>query len=457
MKLDRSKKPSASVELSFILPVVENFKLNNALDVIFVKRSHLPILRLNLVVNGGSKTDPIHKKGLANLLTLMIDEGAGEYNGLELMDEFDMLGTNFDLNCNNDGVYIGLRTLKENADRSIELFSKVITKPHFDDISFTREKRKILTRMIQLRDDPEEIASSVFECIVLGREDSYSFPIMGYEDDINNISIEDIKGFYNSFFVPNNSALIAVGDISKEELAEKLNFYLHDWSPKVLDNESYKSKVKESPGVYLIHKEDSVQSEIRIGHISEKRGKHDYFPRTLLNTILGGQFSSRINLNLREDKGYTYGAFSRFNYFKECAFFYASTSVGIENTGNAIKEIIRELNLIKEGVTENELEFAQSSTIGKFPANFETNRQIAHNLTTKYLYNLPNDYFHTYLDRIRDVSIEHVNKSAIDHIHTDKLVILIVGDKEKLIPQLRGITSDKITELDYLGKEIGAI
>jgi zinc protease len=457
MKLDRSIKPSPSVELSFVLPEVENFKLNNALDVIFVKRNNLPILRLNLVINSGSKTDPIHKKGLANLFTMMIDEGADEYNGLELMDEFDMLGTNFDLSCNNDGVYIGLRTLSENADRSIELFSKVVTRPHFDDKSFAREKRKILTRLIQLKDDPEEIASSVFEYIVLGKEDPYSFPIIGYEDDINNVTIEDIKNVYNSLFVPNNSALIAVGDISKEELSEKLNYYLRNWKPKVLDVESYKPKVKESPGIYLIHKGDSVQSEIRIGHTSKKRDKHDYFSRTLLNTILGGQFSSRINLNLREDKGYTYGAFSRFNYFKECAFFYASTSVGIENTGNAVKEIIKELNLIKEGVTEKELEFAQLSTIGKYPANFETNRQIAHNLTTKYLYDLPNDYFHTYLDRIRDVSIEQVNKSAIDHIHTEKLVILVVGDKEKLIPQLREITSEKITELDYLGKEISII
>jgi zinc protease len=457
MKLDRSKKPSASTELSFILPEVENFKLNNALEVIFVKRSHLPILRLNLVVNGGTKTDPVHKKGLANLFTMMIDEGADEYNGLELMDEFDILGSNFDLNCNNDGVYVGLRTLRENADRSIELFSKVVTKPHFDAISFAREKRKILTRMIQLKDDPEEIASSVFEYIVLGKEDPYSYPIIGYEDDINKISIEDLKDFYNSFFVPNNSALIAVGDISKEELAEKLNFYLQDWRPKVLDIESYKSNVRESPGIFLIHKEDSVQSEIRIGHTSSKRDKHDFFPRTLLNNILGGQFSSRINLNLREDKGYTYGAFSRFNYFKECAFFYASTSVGIENTGNAVKEVIKELNLIREGVTEKELEFAKSSTIGKYPANFETNRQIAHNLTTKYLYDLPDDYFQTYLDRIRDVSIEQVNKSAKDHIHTDKLVIVVVGDKEKIIPQLRDITTDKITELDYLGNETTVI
>ena len=454
MKLDRSIKPSASIKLNFILPEVENFKLDNALEVIYVKRSSLPILRLNLVVNGGTKTDPISKKGLANLFTLMIDEGAGEYNGLELMDEFDILGTNFDLSCNNDGIYAGLRTLSENADRSIELFSKVITKPHFDDTSFAREKRKVLTRMIQLKDDPEEIASSVFEYIVLGKEDPYSYPIIGYEDDINNISIEDIKKFYSSYFVPNNSALIAVGDISKEELAEKLIRYLGNWKPKALDIESYKPNLKESPGIFLVHKKDSVQSEIRIGHISEERNEVDYFQRTLLNNILGGQFSSRINLNLREDKGYTYGAFSRFNYFKECAFFYASTSVGIENTGNAVKEIINELNKVREGVTEEELKFAQLSTIGKYPASFETNQQIAHNLTTQYLYDLPSDYFQTYLDRMRNVSIGQVNKSANEHIHPGKLVILVVGDKEKIIPQLREIIPDKITELDYLGNEI---
>jgi zinc protease len=457
MKLDRSKKPSASVELSFILPEEEHFKLDNALDVIFVKRSNLPTLRLNLIVNGGSKTDPKSKKGLANLFAMMIDEGADEFNGLKLMDEFDMLGSNFNVSCNNDGIYIGLRTLTENIDRSVELFSKVITKPHFDDISFAREKRKILTRLIQLKDDSEEIASSVFEYIVLGKMDAYSFPLVGYEDDINSISIKDIKDYYNSYFIPNNSALMVVGNIEKDELAFKLNHYLRGWKPKVLDIERYQPNVKESSGIYFIHKEDSVQGEIRIGHISKNRGKHDYFSRSLLNTILGGQFSSRINLNLRESKGYTYGASTRFNYFKECAFFSATTSVSIENTGNAINEIVKELNLIRKGITEIELDFAKSSTILNYPAKFETNRQIAYHLTTKYLYDLPYNYFNTYLDLIRDVSIEDVNKAAIDHIHTDKLVILAVGDKQKLLHQLLEIKSDKITELDYLGKEIRVI
>ena len=449
--------PSPSSELKFTLPEVETFKLANALDVIFVKRSSLPILRVNLIINGGSNTDPIGKKGLANLFTMMIDEGAGGYNGLELMDEFDILGSSFDISCNNDGLYLGLRTLKENADRSIDLFSKIITAPHFDEISFAREKRKLHTRLMQLKDDPEEIASSVFEYTVFGKEDPYAFPSMGYENDISNVTVEDIKNFYRNYFVPNNSALIAVGDITKEELTEKLNKYLHKWEPKILDIEKYKCKTKETTGIYVIHKEDSVQSEIRIGHLSAKRDKRDIFQRTLLNNILGGQFSSRINLNLREDKGYTYGAFSRFNYFKDNAIFYVSTSVGIENTGKAVSEILKELNLIKEGVTEKELDFSKSSTIRKFPSNFETNRQVAYNLTTKYIYNLPDDYYDTYIDKIKAVSIEEINIAASEHVHPDKLSILVVGDKNKLIPQLKMITGDKITELDHLGKEVTAV
>jgi zinc protease len=310
---------------------------------------------------------------------------------------------------------------------------------------------------MQLKDDPEEIASSVFEYTVFGKEDPYAFTAMGKEEDISNITVEDIKNFYRNYFVPNNAALIAVGNITKEELTDKLNKYLHKWAPKILNIDKYKCKTKESPGIYIIHKDESVQSEIRIGHLSEKRDKRDIFPSTLLNNILGGQFSSRINLNLREDKGYTYGAFSRFNYFKDNAIFYVSTSAGIENTGKAVAEIIKELNLIKEGVTEKELDFAKSSTIRKFPSNFETNRQVAYNLTTKYLYNLPDDYYDTYIDKIRNVSINEVNKAALDHIHPEKLTILIVGDKNKLIPQLKEISKDKITELDYLGKEVSVI
>lgn len=454
MSLNRAVKPEPSIDLSYVLPEVETFKLKNALDVLLVRRENLPIIRFNLVVNSGSKLDPVGKKGLANLFAMMIDEGAGEYNGLELMDEFDTIGSNFDASCNNDGVYFGLRTLTENLDRSLELFSMIIKEPHFDEVSFAREKRKLLIRLLQLKDDSEEIASSVFEYIVFGTSDPYAYPVTGYESDVNNIKLADIKDFYSTYFYPNNSALIVVGDINREDLEVKLNKALKEWEPKVLKFEEPDFIIDKHKGIYLIHKPDAVQSEIRIGHISEKRNRHDYFPRTLLNTILGGQFSSRINLNLRESKGYTYGAFSRFNYYKDGAYFYVTTSVSVENTVNAANEILNELNNIKSGVTESELEFAKRSTIRKFPSNFETNRQIAFNLTTKYLYNLADDYFLTYPDHVRDTSIDSVNKCAIDHIHPEELIILLTGNKDKIIPLLKEAGYNDFKELNYNGQPI---
>lgn len=453
-KINRAIKPDPTIELSFVLPEIETFKLKNALEVLYVRRDNLPIIRMNLVVNGGSRVDPKGKKGLANLFAMMIDEGAGEYNGLELMDEFDTLGSNFDTSCNNDGIYIGVRTLTENFDRSLELYSKVIKAPHFDKVSFAREKRKVLIRLLQQKDDVEEIATSSFEYLVLGKTDPYAYPVSGYEEDVKSITLDHIKEFYSTYFYPNNAALIVVGDIERYDLECKLNESLKEWEPQTLKFPDPVSMLKPHPGVYVINKSDAVQSEIRIGHISKKRNKHDFFQRTLLNTILGGQFSSRINLNLREAKGYTYGAFTRFNYYKDSAYFFASTSVAQENTLNAVNEIIKELKLIKNGVSEAELEFAKRSTIRKYPSNFETNRQIAYNLTTRYLYNLPDDYFQTYPDKIRDVSLDEIIVAAKEHILPDDLVILLVGDKSKIVPQLNEAGFDNYTELDYTGRKL---
>ena len=230
--LNRANKPDPTIELSFVLPEIETFKLKNALEVLYVRRDNLPIIRMNLVVNGGSRVDPKGKKGLANLFAMMIDEGAGEYNGLELMDEFDTFGSNFDTSCNNDGIYIGVRTLTENFDRSLELYSKVIKEPHFDKVSFAREKRKVLIRLLQQKDDAEEIATSSFEYLVLGKTDPYAYPVPGYEEDVKNITLDEIKEFYSAYFYPNNAALIVVGDIEREDLEHKLNESLKEWEPQ---------------------------------------------------------------------------------------------------------------------------------------------------------------------------------------------------------------------------------
>ncbi len=436
--LHRSIKPPAGDEINFSLPEIKKLKLDNGLPVLFVRRNNLPILRFNLIIDAGSKYDPADKKGLVNLFSMMIDEGAGGLSALELNEEIELLGSNMDVSSSNDNIFISLRTLKENVDKSLELFAKIIISPHFDEDDFLREKRKILTRILQLNDDPDEIADITFEHNLFGENNPYAYPVIGSKNNIENISgSNELKDFYFKYISPLNSVMIVVGDSNESEVKEKLNHHLAEWRTEPDKEVISFNPPPDEKRILLVHKENAVQSEIRIGHLSSIRKSPDYFHKNILNTILGGQFSSRINLNLREDKGYTYGAFSRFSYYKDAAYFYTSTSVGVENTGSAVRELLQELERIRHGVMFEELAFAQSSIIRKFPSNFETNRQIAANLAAIVIHSLPDNYFDSYLDNIKHVTIDDVNAAAVNNIFPDKAMIVIVGDKKKVLPQLK--------------------
>ena len=447
--VNRELKPLLKEEIEFALPEIQSIILHNNLKVFFVQKNELPILQLNLVVNAGSKFDPIDKKGLANLTAMAIDEGAGKYNALELSDEFDTLGTHFNVGASQDNIFLSLQTLKENFERSLELFSSVLLTPHFNEKDFDREKRKVLIKLLQLKDEPEQIADAAYEYLIFGKDNPYSSITFGSELCVGNISNEDVKMFYKLNFKPDNSALIVVGDSNIEELKEYFNLFLIKWKPENTPSVKVSKTNRDKIQVFFVHKEGSVQSEIRIGHLSSERNEKDYYSKILLNNILGGQFSSRINLNLRENKGYTYGASSRFTYYKNAAHFTVSTSVGSENTGNAVKEIIKELHSIRDGIEEKELKFAKSSIIRRFPSNFETNKQIASNLTAKYIFSLSNDYFNNYIDKIKSVPMEQVKQAAEENIFPEEAVILIVGDKNKVANQLEDMNLGELKIIDY--------
>lgn len=453
MMIDRKIKPEVKSEISFNLPKPNDFLLENGLRVIFIYKDKLPLVRFNLMVNAGSKYDRENKSGLSYLTSLVLDEGADGMNALQLSDEFDMLGSSFNISTDNDLVNLSLQTLSGNFDRSLELFSKVLLKPSFNDDDFNREKKKLITRIMQSKDEPDYLADQIFDRVILGKSNSYSSPVSGYEETVESISVDEVKLHYARFFSPSNSSLIVVGDLDQDELVRLLNKYFLNWQDVKNNSTISLSSVEPSNKIYLHHKSDSVQTEIRVGHITSKRNQKDFFQRYLLNTIMGGQFTSRINLNLRERNGYTYGATSRFQYFKDTAFFEASTSVGIENTVNALKEILFELDNIHNGVSEKELEFAKSSITKKFPLNFETYRQIASGVAGKILYNLPDNYFDTYIHNINSVSKDDVDKAAREFIMNDKLSIVLVGDKNLLMEKL-GELPIEIVEVDLFGEKI---
>jgi zinc protease len=430
------------------MPSQSKFSLNNELDVYFVKKNDLPIVRLNVIINAGSKFDPGNKKGTSNLLTMCIDEGAGKYNALELSEQFDLLGAHFSLNCNNDTIQITLQTLKENFRAALDLLGRILTKPHLTEKDFEREKSKIQTRLKQLSDDPDYLANTAFESLLFGKSHPYSFPVLGLDDNIANINNDEIKSYYSKFILPNNSFIIAVGDITEKELNENLNEKFSDWEKGNADFQVGSTYSPDKKTVYIVNKKDSVQTEIRVGHHSTGKKSKDYYSKHLLNIVLGGQFTSRINLNLREKHGYTYGAGSSFNYYKDDAYFGVSTSVGIENTCNALNEIFYELNNIRNGVTEEELSFAKSSITRKFSLNFETFRQVASHIIGRVIYDLPDDYFEEYIENINTVTINEVNIAATKNILPDNAMIVLVGDKDKLLEQLKDDDIGEIKVVD---------
>ena len=454
LKIDRTKKPQVISEIDFTLPKIERFKLQNGLDVVYVRKETLPIMKFILLTEAGSKFDPDGKKGLANLFCRALDEGAGKYSSTDLSEEFDLIGSSFGIQCHNDDIHITLQTLTDHIDRALELLTLVLLEPALDEKSFQREQRKVLTSLRQLSDSPDEIADLVFDRKLFNDGNPYSSPVYGFPGDVKNISLNDIKSFYQENINPDNSALVVVGNLPVSSLKEKLNKYFNNWNPGRKASIKINQSKSDQQKLFIVHKEGSVQSEIRIGHATELRTNGDFFERLILNHILGGQFSSRINLNLRENKGYTYGAHSSFIYYKSSAGFLVSTSVGSENTGNAIAEIIKEMKEIKNGIKKEELDFAKSSINLRFPGNFETYGQVAGNLVSLIIHSLPHNYFDSYLSNLNSKMISDINETAKKYIHPDNLNIVVVGDKKLILQQLEDLGVSEIIELDIWGNQI---
>jgi zinc protease len=449
MALNRSNKPQPGNKIYFDPPHFHKFKLNNGLEVYFISKTELPIVRINLVLNCGSRYDPVNLKGLTNLVSMCIDEGAGEYNALQLSDEIDLIGAHFSVYSDDDSIYITLQVLTEHFDKGFELFKKVLLSPHFNEKDFEREKRKVLTRLIQFRDEPEYIANTTFEFLLFGKNDPYASPIPGFDSTVNSISNNDLKNYYSSYFGAENAAIVIVGNINENKLRSSFNIFSDEWNNNVKEKNFQSELNLSDKKLYIVDKKDSVQTEIRTGHLTSKRNEEDYYSKLMFNLVLGGQFTSRINLNLREKHGYTYGASSRFNYYKDAGIFNVSTSVGIENTKNALDEIFSELEEIKNGVSEEELQFAKSSVIRKFPANFESYGQVASNFVGKIIYGLPDDYFETYIEKIKSVKLQDVNEAADKSILPDLLLTVLVGDYKKISEQLKTDKYGEIIKLDY--------
>lgn len=453
-ELDRTKRPDAKPAPAISLPDIQKTSLSNGLQVWLVEQHELPTFAFNLVVQAGSDHDPVTMPGLATMTADVLDEGTTTRDALAISEELESMGASINVNAGTDGSFMTLNALSKHLDRALAVFSDVLLNPSFPEKEFDRLKKQRLTSLIQQKSQPATIANNAFSFLLYGSNHPYGNNSFGTEASINAMTRDDLMKFYQTYYTPTNATLIIVGDLKLSDIASKLEASLQAWAKKDVSPLTLTSApVIDKMRIYLIDKPGAAQSEIRVGYPALSRNTPDFFPVLTMNRMLGGQFSSRINMNLREKHGYTYGARSGFSFYKNPGPFVATAPVVTEKTDSSLKELLYEINLMREqGMSEDELKFVKNGLIGGFALTFETPGQIAGALQGIVLYGLPDDYFATYLQNIERVSMDDVQRVAKQYLDTSKMLALIVGDLAKIKSGVVSLNAAETIECDLDGK-----
>jgi predicted Zn-dependent peptidase len=460
--VDSSKLPKPGPNPTFRLPPPQRRTLSNGMEVLVVEHHELPVVNMNLVLKMGAAGDPEGKAGLATLTADMLDEGTKTRSALDISDQLGYIGSSVSVSSGWDSSSANLTTLTRHMDRALEIYADIVTNPAFPDKELERLRASRMGSFKQRRDDPNSIANIVYSSLLYGRTHPYGHPLTGDESSLTSITGEDVRKFYETFYRPNNSTLIVVGDVTPDAVVAKLERAFAKWEkghiPAV--DVSAQPTQRERTNVYIVDRPGSAQSVIQIGHVGVPRSNPDYFPLLVLNTMLGGQFTSRINMNLREEKGYTYGARSSFDFRRGAGPFMATAPVVTAATKESVVEFMKELRGIRGEipVTAEELEFSKQAIIRGFPRGFETPGQIANRMETVVTYGLPETYYNTYIERVQSVTLEDINRVANRYIQPSQMAVVIVGDRKVIEPGIRSLEElgDRVTFVDTEGRPAGS-
>ncbi|MER3525403.1 MAG: hypothetical protein C4326_15520 [Ignavibacteria bacterium] len=454
-KPDRTKPPKLGPPPTLKLPPLQRFTLSNGLPVLLIEKHQVPLVQITLLVRVGSAMDPPDRRGLASLTAAMMEEGAGERDALAFADAVDFLGATINVSAGMHTTTVSLFTPLSKLDSALALFADVIARPRFPAEELERKRIERLTTLQQWHDEPRIIASQLFNKVLFGEQHPYGVPTIGNEQALRAFTVQDLRSFYAAYFSPRNATLIVVGDVVPAVLRTKLEAELASWKGDAVPPPSLQPAPQvQARKLYVVDKPGAPQSVIRIGRIGAARTTPDYYAITVMNTILGGSFTSRLNNNLREEHSYTYGAGSRFTMLPLPGAFLAFSDVHTEVTDKALGEFMKELRAIAS-VTEEEVQRAKNYVALGYPSQFQSVGEIAGALAEVVLYNLPDDYFNSYTSRILAVTKKDVERVARTYIDPDRIVIVVVGDRKKIEQAIAPLQLGQIEYLtieDVLGK-----
>ncbi len=452
---DRTKPPDLGPPPRVSLPPIVTRELPNGLKLMIVEQHELPLADFVLLVGSGSTTDPANKTGVANLTAAMLREGTTTRKSLEIADQIAFLGIGLSPSSSWESSTLSLHTPTAQLDSALALFADVALHPSFPATDFERIRKSRLTDLIRLKDQGPAIANLAFPAIIYGSGHPYGAATLGTEGSVKSLSVADLQSYYQTNFKPNNSTLIIVGDVTPSQIEQKISALFSGWQRGVVPQTIYADPPKAATTtVYLIDKPGAVQSSFRIGAVGVPRSTKDYFALSVMNTILGGSFSSRLMQNLRETRGYTYGASSRFEMRRAAGPFLALAEIVAAKTDSALLEFMKELNGIRQAVPANELSRAKRFLQLQLPGNFETTQDIAFQLVPVTLYGLPLDFYNNYVQNIEAVTQADVARVAQQYINPGSLAIVIVGDRKSIEPGLKATNVAPIVIRDMSGQPI---
>lgn len=454
---DRSGLPPVAAPPDAAFPALERTTLSNGMEVILAQRDAVPIVDFRLLFDAGYASDQFAQPGTANLAMSMLDEGTTSRSSLEISEELAMLGATLGSFSNLDISSVQMSALKAELEPSLELFADVVLNPSFPEQDFERLKQQTMIGIQREKVTPVQMALRVFPGLLYGEDHAYGLPLTGSgtEASVSALSRDDLMAFHETWFKPNNATLVVVGDVSMDELKPKLEGLFQSWKggevpKKAIDNVAHKP----ASTVYLMDRPGSEQSIIFAGHVAPPKANPDEIAIETMNTILGGSFTSRVNMNLREDKGWAYGAFTLMVDAQGQRPFIAYAPVQTDKTKESMQEIQNELLGILESnpVTPDEVDKAQKNQTLTLAGQWETNNAVLNSIVEMVRFGLPHDHFATYTDRVRSLNPSMVNEAASEVLRPNNLVWVVVGDRSKIEAGIRELGFGEITLLDGDGE-----
>jgi zinc protease len=457
---DRSRLPQLGAPADTKFPRLERTTLSNGLKIVLAQRSAIPQVRFDLLLDAGFAADQGATPGTASLAMAMLDEGTTSRTALQISEQLAQLGANLSTGSKLDASTISLETLKEHLDASLDIYGDVILNPSFPRTDFERLKKQRLAQIQQEKADPVGLALRVFPGLLYGPGHAYANPWTGSgtEESTAKIKRDDLKRFHQTWFKPNHATLVVVGAATMAEIKPRLERIFASWKPGSIPAKNI-AKVDQQPQpvVYLVDRPGSLQSLIIAGNVAPPKANPKEVSIQTMNGVLGGDFSSRVNMNLREDKHWAYGAYTFFRDARGQRPFVAYAPVQTDKTKEAIVELDKELRgIMKERpIQPHELSRSQASLTLTLPGSWETMSALAAAIGDIVTFGLDDRYYDTFADSVRAQTVQSLTNAAAEVVHPDKLIWVVVGDRAKIEPGLRELKLGEIRLIDTDGKRVG--